>query len=64
MITTCIQSVFLSIFIWIAIGKLLLFIALNNSKGEIETMLQLMIVFDIVMFLSLPLLLMMTKNIC
>lgn len=64
MIETCVASVYLSIFIWVLLSKILFFIALNNSKGEIETMLQLAILFDVVMLFTLPLLLMMTKNMC
>lgn len=64
MITVCLPSVYVSIFIWIVLSKMLFFIALDNSKGEIETMLQLAAIFDIVMLLSLPLLLMMTKGMC
>ena len=64
MIPTCTASVYLSVFIWALLSKVLFFIALNESKGEIETMLQIAIVFDVVMLLTLPLLLMMTKGVC
>ena len=64
MIATCIQSVYLSVFIWALMSKILFFIALRNSKGEIETMIQIAVLFDIIMLLTLPLLLMMTKGMC
>ena len=64
MITTCMPSVYLSVFIWALLSKVLFFIALNNSKGEIETMLQLAVLFDVVVLMTLPLLLMMTRGMC
>lgn len=64
MFPICMQSVYLSIFIWVLLSKILFFVALNNSKGEIETMIQIAAIFDIVMLLSLPLMLFMTKGVC
>jgi hypothetical protein len=60
----CLPSVYTSIFIWILLSKILFFVALDNSRGELVTMLQIAVIFDIVMLLSLPLLLMMTRGMC
>ena len=64
MIAVCLPSVYVSIFIWIILSKLLFFLALHNSRGEMETLLQIAALFDIAMFLTLPLLLMMTRGMC
>ena len=64
MIETCLGSVYLSIFIWALFSKLLFFVSVYESKGNMEFMLKTMIVFDVIMLLTLPLLLMMTKGVC
>ena len=64
MIETCLNSVYLSIFLWVLISKILFFVALSNSKGEIETMLTIAVLFDIVALFTLPLMLKMFAGVC
>lgn len=64
MITVCFESVFIAYFVWMSLTNLLFFVALTYAEGDMKTMVVVRVLFDFIMFLTLPLLLLMTSGVC
>jgi len=64
MIETCMSSIYLSLFLWVLLSKILLYVAIRNSKGEIEMLLTISTLFDVALLFSLPLMLLMFQGSC
>lgn len=63
-LTVCIGSFYLVFFIYVLMKNSLMFVALKYSDGKLEDMFKLMILFDLVIFFTLPLLMLMGRGVC
>lgn len=63
-IEVCQSSFYMTFFIHIVFSSALFFLSLKYSRGEIGSMLFVKIIFDIIVLLSLPLLMLMTRGMC
>lgn len=64
MINVCLQSVFVSYFIWVFLSNVLFFITIKYSENSMKMIVMIRTIFDAVMFFTLPLLLLMTSGVC
>jgi len=64
MLEVCIASFYLSFFIIVLLKSCLLFVALKYSDGNFKELLKLMIIIDMILFFTIPLLMMLSKNVC
>lgn len=67
MLDVCLASFYLSFLLVIAIKDTLVFYAIRKGgaqEGRYEHILMLMIIFDLVVLMTLPLLIMATKGVC
>jgi len=60
----CLGDFYLTFFIWVIIRESLFFLGFRYSTNNYERLLLLLLIIDVVMLLSLPLLLGMTGGVC
>lgn len=64
MLTVCIGSFYLVFFMLVLIKNILTFYAINKGGNRYEHLILMMIIFDVVVLLTLPLAMMMTNGVC
>ncbi len=60
----CINSFYMVFFIVILLKDSLMFVALKYSDGNLEDMFKLMVLFDLIVFFTMPLLIMIGRGVC
>jgi len=64
LIPICIESFYLMFFIMMLMKDLLIFVAIKYSTGDIKQMTMLMVMFDMIILFTLPLMMLITKGAC
>jgi len=64
MLSVCLASFYLSFLLVIGMKDLLIFAGLKYSDGNVTDILKLMLVFDLIILFSLPLMIMLTGGSC
>ena len=63
-LTVCVGSFYLSFIFGVALSKVLFFAGIRLTKGKINDLATIMILFDVIVLLTLPLIMMMLKGVC
>lgn len=63
-LTTCVGSFYLSFLLAMLLKDGLIFVSLKYSDGKLEDMFKLMVMFDFIVFFTLPLLMMLGGGVC
>ena len=64
MLNVCLNSFYLSFLLIILIKDLFIFAGLKYSDGSVSDILKLMLIFDLIILFTLPLLIMLTGGSC
>jgi len=57
-------SFYLSFFIMVVLSNILFFIAVKNSEGDLKSLVAVKIAFEFAVFMSLPLMMIITQGVC
>lgn len=63
-LTVCIGSFYLVFLLTIIIKNTLMFYAIQKGGGRYEQLVMLMVIFDVIVLLTLPLAMAMTRGVC
>ena len=64
MLTVCIGSFYLAFFLQALLSNILFFLSMKYSEGDFKPVIKLKVIFDIIILLTLPLLMVMTQGLC
>ena len=64
MFEVCVNSLYLMFFIVILLKDCLMFLAIKYSNGKMKDMFGLMLILDLVVFFTIPLLILITRGMC